>query len=504
MTSESRRDAIEEVLQRLRERKRAWQQEEKCLRRDHKFRQSMGLEEQSAAHLIGKVCNQLKNKPSSVGTTSAVNGCFYFPDMPFSQARPLLQDSALWDAISTMPKGCLLHAHAEAMIEPEWLVEKALSIPGYSVASPQPLDPFGQGTNAAIPIGRVAASHPSGPEGFIRWAKAHMSITPEETLSARDGIDVVWRKSASCFTIAAGLFYTEPIFRRYIRELLHRLHTGGIRYVELRMALLQPFQRQNHSKCDSDFFYLFDCLQQELDAYMSSSQGAGFWGARTIWSAVRSLPDDAIRRNLADCIACKKRYAGFLCGVDLIGQEDCGWPLSALIPVCLRFRRRCVEEGIELPFIFHAGECRGDGNETDWNLADATLLGSRRIGHGFSLYKHPVLIEKVKEHSILVETCPISQEVLRLTSSAAAHPLPALLSRGVATALGNDDPGMLGHGGSGLEHDFMQVLLACDSVGLEGIAEMAENSDEWLKRLEWRRDFRAWCGRIVDRSLKSV
>ena len=48
------------------------------------------------------------------------------------------------------------------------------------------------------------------------------------------------------------------------------------------------------------------------------------------------------------------------------------------------------------------------------NLFDAVLLGTRRIGHAFSLHKHPLLVDMVKEKKILVESCPISNEVLRL------------------------------------------------------------------------------------------
>ncbi len=87
-----------------------------------------------------------------------------------------------------------------------------------------------------------------------------------------------------------------------------------------------------------------------------------------------------------------------------------------------------------MPFFFHAGECLGTGNSTDHNLFDAILLGTRRIGHGFSLYKHPLLIDLVKEKKILVESCPISNEVLRLCGSVMSHPLPALLARGVAVS----------------------------------------------------------------------
>lgn len=38
--------------------------------------------------------------------------------------------------------------------------------------------------------------------------------------------------------------------------------------------------------------------------------------------------------------------------------------------------------GLDIPFLFHAGETLGDGSPEDQNLYDAILLGTKRIGHG--------------------------------------------------------------------------------------------------------------------------
>ena len=138
-------------------------------------------------------------------------------------------------------------------------------------------------------------------------------------------------------------------------------------------------------------------------------------------------------------------------------------------------------------------QCLGDGDDTDHNLFDAILLGTRRIGHGFSLFKHPLLVEMVKTKKILVESCPISNEVLRLTSSIKTHPMPALLARGVPCCLSNDDPGVLGYGSSGVTHDFWQALQGWENLGLEGLGSLAENSVRWAcytdqSTKEWNKD----------------
>ena len=85
----------------------------------------------------------------------------------------------------------------------------------------------------------------------------------------------------------------------------------------------------------------------------------------------------------------------------------------------------------------------------------------------------------IKEKKILIESCPISNEVLRLCASVLSHPLPALLARGVACSLSNDDPSILGQGTNGMTHDFWQVLQGWDNLGLAGLGSLAENSVRW-------------------------
>ena len=198
---------------------------------------------------------------------------------------------------------------------------------------------------------------------------------------------------------------------------------------------------------------------------------------------------------MRECVRIKKEFPEFVAGFDLVGREDTGRSLTSLTPELFWFKKHCREEGVEIPFFFHAGETLGDGTSADNNLFDAILLGTRRLGHGFSLYKHPLLLEMVKEKRILVESCPISNEVLRFTGSIMSHPLPALLAHGVPVALCNDDPAILGQGISGMSHDFWQALQGWKNLGLEGLGSLAENSVRWAAfedctAAEWVQDIK--------------
>jgi len=67
-----------------------------------------------------------------------------------------------------------------------------------------------------------------------------------------------------------------------------------------------------------------------------------------------------------------------------------------------------------MKYYFHAGETDRSnlkGTAVDGNLYDALLLNTTRIGHGYALYKHPLLMQRVKAEDVGVEVCPISNQV---------------------------------------------------------------------------------------------
>lgn len=115
------------------------------------------------------------------------------------------------------------------------------------------------------------------------------------------------------------------------------------------------------------------------------------------------------------------------------------------------FEQTCKRKGLDIPFLFHAGETLLDtGGSTDprnSNLYDAVLLNSKRIGHGFSLMKHPQLVERFKYKSpedpgICIELCPISNELLHLCRNIKEHPFPELLAAGIPCTVNSDNPSL--------------------------------------------------------------
>lgn len=421
--------------------------------------------------------------------------------MMFGLAKERMEKTTLWKIVRKMPKGALLHAHTDAMVDFDFLLDELFKTPGMHIVCEHDLSTDeirrtgavrfryrkkeakttsiwekGYQPNTFIPIAKAADDFPGGKPAFLKYIKDRMTITNIESLEHHHGGDAVWRKFESIFPIVDGLVMYEPIFRAFMQRMMSLSLADGVRWIDLRLAMSRSYYRKGQEEPDEDRMEFFKHFGEEIERFKASEEGKTFWGCRMIWTGIRAMDTRGIVEDMDHAIMVKMAYPHLIAGYDLVGQEDGGRPLKDILPELFWFRKQCAQEKIEMPFYFHAGETLGDGTDVDENLFDAILLGTRRIGHGFSLYKHPLLIDMVKEKKILIESCPISNEVLRLTASIQSHPLPALLARGVSCCLCNDDPAILGQDTAGMTHDFWQALQGWDNLGLAGLGSLAENS----------------------------
>ncbi|KAK5938249.1 hypothetical protein PMZ80_009219 [Knufia obscura] len=538
-------------------------EQEKKQRHDRAFKATMTPIAKKAAKILQAIRKQeLKEKWTSKYEESLAehNDGNLYPGMMFSLARDRAESTELWRILERMPKGCLLHAHMDAMFNIEWLIDQNLQEKGIHIIAPGPLTVqkrsampgrtvppsfqiryFSEAdmakvnnkgmsiwkstyvANTPIPIREAQRTFPDDDTTFKKWLASKCRIEPEESLQHHHGLDAIWRRFQSTFPVIEQLLFYEPIFRRAMQMMLGDLAKDGIMYVDLRMAFLFQFFLTGKNTPEQGYTKFFQVWGEEIEKFKKTEAGKNFKGARMIWTIIRVFDNRMIADNMKQCIAIKKKFPQLICGFDCVGQEDNGRTLADLTPLLFWFKKQCAEAGVDIPFFFHAGECLGDGNSTDNNLYDAILLGTRRIGHGYSMFKHPLLIDMVKEKKILIESCPISNEVLRLSSSILSHTLPALLARGVSVSLNNDDPCILGYGKNGLTHDFWQCFMAFDNLGLEGLGTMAENSvkwcaiedqkqADWIKGINdgymgktvkaqmmkaWRTEFEKWCQFVI-------
>ncbi|KAI5462472.1 hypothetical protein BGZ63DRAFT_403696 [Mariannaea sp. PMI_226] len=482
--------------------------QEKSSRSDASFRTSLSPIAKRACDIVDKIRD---HENATVWTpqveedlAQATNECIY-PGMMFMLAKDRMENTKLWNIVQRMPKGALLHAHMDAMVSFDFLLDELMCAPGMHMSSDRPLTTKEAREDAALNfryraqekaegsiwedkyepdsfllITKVAEEFPEGGKaGFLKWLKSRCTLSTNDMHEHHHGVDAIWLKFAKCFMVCGTMIHYEPIFRAFLRKLMKQLKDDGVNWAELRFTWPLNYCRDRQEEPEKDYIHMFEVIEEEITRFKNSPEGQGFWGLTTIWTALRNWPTRLIVETMDNCIATKMVFPHLIAGFDLVGPEDLGRPLSDLLPELFWFRKQCAQEGVNLPFFFHAGETLGDGTDTDNNIIDAILLGTRRIGHGYSLFKHPLLIDMIKEKRILIESCPISNEVLRLCSSITAHPLPALLARGVPCSLCNDDPAMLGQDTAGMSHDFWQALQGWKNLGLAGLGSLAENSVRW-------------------------
>lgn len=176
-----------------------------------------------------------------------------------------------------------------------------------------------------------------------------------------------------------------------------------------------------------------------------------------------------LTKNIAKIIELKQKYPNAIAGIDLIGQEDLGYPLQNWISVLEPFINK-------IDFYFHAGETNWYGLETDENLFDAVLLNSKRIGHGYAIVKHPTIMELMKQKRIAVEVCPIANQVLSLITDLRNHPASILFAHNFPIVISNNDPGVWG--ATALSYDFYEAFMGMMSkhADLRALKQLAINS----------------------------
>ncbi|KAG8740307.1 hypothetical protein FRC12_016039 [Ceratobasidium sp. 428] len=304
-----------------------------------------------------------------------------------------------------------------------------------------------------------------------------MMINPGEAYAEFNTSAKIWTKFQSTFAVTESIMRHRPIAKAYMRQVMLSSVEDGVSHLEIRFGFPRfgIFEDGSKSMEHRDWLIIFDEAVNEVKAIVKG-QGRedDFIGAKIIYTALRFLTNEQMTWYYEDCMNLKKEFPHIVVGFDLVGHEDTGRPLIYYAESLLNFQAESKRRGLDVPFVFHAGETLDDGGATDSNLYDAILLGTKRIGHGN--VEHPFIPGMVWLMGIAIEVCPISNEILRLTSSMPSHPLPVLLNNGLTIALCPDDPAIFGN--MGLSFDFYQVIVTSEITGILSLGQLARQSLE--------------------------
>ncbi|KAK4191174.1 adenosine deaminase CECR1-A [Podospora australis] len=475
-------------------------------RADYTFRQALSPIAREACDIVARIRDEEK-KASKTITTPTPRGL-----------------TKSWKIMQRMPKGALLRAQCDAVVDIDDLVDIAFQTPGMHISSPDGhLATADARRNASVHIRfrtnqtseetiwrtnykpgtwilltKAADDFPQGGrQGFHDWLKTRCGISQAQTdVPGKHPLGPT--QSGMSPGIIRGMLHYEPIWRKFLQRFMSQLVQDGIFWAELRLILPLEFYRTKSESPEPDYSHVFGVIGEEVAKFKATDPGRPFWGLRIIWSTMRGQDSRLIIEDADNCIATKIAWPQLVAGYDLAGPEDRGRPLSDLLPELFWFRKQCALDSVQIPFFFGAGN--GHNDATEDNLFDSLLLGTRRIGNAHSLLKHPRLVEAIKDKRILVESCfsPIYEDERSIATRHRHHPLPVLLAQGVPCALGYDDavgPPLDGVT-LGMTHIFWTALHAWDSLGLAGLGSLAENSVRWAAFEDqaadkWLQDIRA-------------
>ena len=239
-----------------------------------------------------------------------------YPGMMFSLAKGRLEGTRLWNIVQRMPKGALLHAHMDAMIDVEWLFEQALATKGMYLYAPEALcsasalqsapflfafssEPPTQASSiwqsnyvpsTRVPVTQAAESFPDGGQaGFLTWLKDRCTITPSESVAHHHGLNAIWDKFRAAFVILGSIIFYEPIFRASVKRIFEKCLADGIRWVDLRAAFVFEYRRHGSDTPEEGYEEVIRVLGEEIERFQNTKEGKDFWGARMIWTTIRAF-----------------------------------------------------------------------------------------------------------------------------------------------------------------------------------------------------------------------
>lgn len=184
-----------------------------------------------------------------------------FPGMMFMRAKDRIEgNTKLWNIVRRMPKGALLHAHLDALVDFDHLLDELLKLPGMHMSSDRSLSSPDARNDADIVfrfrandvtdgdiwkdgyepgkfilLTKVADEFPEGGRsGFLAWLKSRCTLSMNDCHDHHHGIDAIWRKFVKCFVVVASIIHYEPMWRIFLRRLMRLLKADGVSWAELR------------------------------------------------------------------------------------------------------------------------------------------------------------------------------------------------------------------------------------------------------------------------------
>lgn len=419
---------------------------------------------------------------------------FFPPARNFYQSKAHIEGTRLFNILRKMPKGGILHLHLSAMGDANWLIDRAINTPEMHV--------YWQEDNADFIKGELYA-YPgdAAPGGFFPAADLNDRVTNfrdslrsfitfDENID-RDSVDI-WSEFEHIFQRIDGFVMYKPVWVDHLVHGLQILTEDNIQHAELRVPFFNTLYELDKPV---NITAMAEYVETLVEAKQRIEKIDPDFTLNIIHANLRFFDEETIWQDIQFTHQNRVKYPEWVRGYDLVAEEDAGNPTLYHANNFLKLDSLERTTGTSLPLYLHDGE-------SDWasvdNLYDAVLLGTRRIGHGFNLFRFPKLLDLVREKNICMEINPLSNQILGYVRDLRIHPASTYLRRGIDCTISSDDPLIFDY--QGLSYDYWSIFLAWE-LDLAALKKLSKNSithsamteDEKIKALGvWQRRWDAW------------
>ena len=377
----------------------------------------------------------------------------YRPDLPFYEFvnvdENLIESDPLYQFLKSMPKGSNLHTHSSALLSIEKFYDLCSRIPNLRIDM-----------DGKIP-GKLSTS-----EGIPFNEADRTKVLKAWTIGIEDSDKRAWDVFEDQFRAIGDVFWIDPqIYREYYYLGFLEQAQDNLNRLEIRCST-PDWESGDRGKL---------AAQLLLDAYRGVQKDYPDFSVKIIVPGHKERSTvEKSQQQFREVIE-KEQYLqrevkdesnDFFIGVDLVTEEDAGYPLDTYVPILIEAKNK----GFDFDVYLHAGESNSPDNSM---MLDAYLMGTKRIGHGIDLFRYPELAEKIRKHKIALEVCPISNQLLGYTSDLRNHPAYLYFKEGIPIAIASDDPAMFNV--KGVSYDFYSVVRAWD-LNLAEIKQLCLNS----------------------------
>ena len=429
----------------------------------------------------------------------------------FSSMHDTIDNSKLFHMLKQFPKGSLLHSHDTSSLDMWFYVEQSYRPDCMYNIGPDE-DMYGALSYIPgpdyVPISEIRNSWPGSVEDFDKELYLNLTLLPYLDIPDATG-DFLWSKFQPILYRVGDAYQFLPVFQEFYRRMFPKLWEDGITQWQMRTSLIEVYDHnKTYTKVETLQFIL-----DELKAWQAKDPvKRSVFSFSIVVQGIRSASVEEVTAALASAYELRQQFGDVIVGFDLVGHEDPGKTLLYWAPILMAAEEELHQKpeyasSPNMPFMFHAGE--SNRYPVQENLVDAVFLNTSRIGHGFGIQEFPALWPLLTEKSIIIESCPISNQLLGLIVDQRNHPIGQMLHHAahtfhrtqsvqydelevieprlrnlltsrmsfrptLAVSISNDDPGFWGIDAI-VSYDWYIAVLAWD-LSLGGIKTLAMDS----------------------------